>query len=301
MTARAQTTVKYVHTDALGSVVAMTDASGAVVEGRREYEAYGQQLTPALKDGPGYTGHVQDAATGLTYMQQRYYDPMLGVFLSVDPVTAYGSPTSQFHRYRYANSNPYKFLDPDGRQGATAGELMLDLEYGNQYSNAQAETVTAFFRNLPNTIAGMLLCGGCDPGYVAPPGSGEVTSVGSPFDSALGLRAGFNVAARASERSVRSMISAASLEHKDGLNVAARKLTQHAQRSGYFREPVGSVAQKNIQALSQVRDVVTAPNAVRTSLGRGGFEVRMGRDGAGVRFDRDGSFNTFLDPRKRME
>lgn len=96
----AQTTVKYVHTDALGSVVAMTDASGALVETTREYEPYGQQLVPAIKDGPGYTGHVQDAATGLVYMQQRYYDQEIGRFLSVDPVTAYEQPVSQFHRYR---------------------------------------------------------------------------------------------------------------------------------------------------------------------------------------------------------
>ncbi|PBS14054.1 hypothetical protein CMZ82_00830 [Lysobacteraceae bacterium NML93-0792] len=109
-------TVTYVHTDALGSIVAETDAAGAVIS-RREYEPYGLQLTPAVQDGPGYTGHVQDAATGLTYMQQRYYDPQLGLFLSVDSVTAYGSPITQFHRYRYANNNPYKFIDPDGRVG----------------------------------------------------------------------------------------------------------------------------------------------------------------------------------------
>jgi RHS repeat-associated protein len=115
MGAVAQTTVKYVHTDALGSVVAMTDASGAIVEGHREYEAYGQQLTPVVQDGPGYTGHVQDAATGLVYMQQRYYDPMLGKMLSVDPVTAYEKPITNFCRYCYARNNPYKFTDPDGR------------------------------------------------------------------------------------------------------------------------------------------------------------------------------------------
>ena len=37
---------------------------------RREYEPYGAQLTPALQGGPGYTGHVQDAATGLVYMRK---------------------------------------------------------------------------------------------------------------------------------------------------------------------------------------------------------------------------------------
>ncbi|MDH5822518.1 RHS repeat-associated core domain-containing protein [Luteimonas sp. RD2P54] len=115
----AQTTVKYIHTDALGSVVAVTDQNRNVLE-RREYEPYGQQLTPALADGPGYTGHVQDAATGLTYMQQRYYDPLCGCFLSVDPVTAYDNPVTQFHRYRYGNNNPYSFSDPDGRLGQVA-------------------------------------------------------------------------------------------------------------------------------------------------------------------------------------
>jgi hypothetical protein len=41
------------------------------------------------------------------------------VFLSVDPVTAYDQPVVAFNRYRYANSNPYKFTDPDGRNALT--------------------------------------------------------------------------------------------------------------------------------------------------------------------------------------
>ena len=109
------TTVEYVHTDGLGSVVAVSNAAGQVIE-RREYEPYGHQLTPALADGPGYTGHVQDAATGLTYMQQRYFDPSAGRFLSVDPVTAYDSGDMRhFNVYAYAFNSPYRFTDPDGQ------------------------------------------------------------------------------------------------------------------------------------------------------------------------------------------
>ena len=107
-------TLKYQHTDALGSPIAVTNTAMTVLE-TSEYEPYGQLVNKALFDGPGYTGHVQDAATGLTYMQQRYYDPGIGRFLSSDPVTAHEKPGHNFNRYWYANNNPYKLVDPDGR------------------------------------------------------------------------------------------------------------------------------------------------------------------------------------------
>lgn len=113
LSASAQT-VRYIHTDVLGSVAVVTDQNRNVLE-RREYEPYGLQLTPTVKDGPGYTGHVQDATTGLTYMQQRYYDPQIGRFLSVDPVSADTVTGWNFNRYNYGANNPYKFTDPDGR------------------------------------------------------------------------------------------------------------------------------------------------------------------------------------------
>ena len=76
-------TVRYQHTDALGTPVAVTDAGGAVIE-RNRYEPYGRVLDQAAQDRVGFTGHVEDKATGLTYMQQRYYDS-LGTFPSVRP------------------------------------------------------------------------------------------------------------------------------------------------------------------------------------------------------------------------
>src|SRR5690606_38760756 len=90
--------------------------SAKTVLQRSEYEPYGFLANRPMQDGPGYTGHITDAATGLVYMQQRYYDPLIPRFLSVDPVTAYDNPIGAFHRYRYANNNPYKFTDPDGRE-----------------------------------------------------------------------------------------------------------------------------------------------------------------------------------------
>lgn len=141
--AQAQT-VEYFHTDELGSVVAVSNVAGLVIE-RREYEPYGSQLTPAVKNGPGFTGHVQDALTGLAYMQQRYYDPLVGLFLSVDPVSAYENPVRNLNRFRYANNNPYKFVDPDGREvvirlnGATPKEAVQVVGHLNKSATMRVE------------------------------------------------------------------------------------------------------------------------------------------------------------------
>jgi RHS repeat-associated protein len=109
---------KYQHTDALGSPVAVTNQSGAVIE-RNDYEPYGAIIGKPTYNGIGYTGHVMDGTTGLTYMQQRYYDPSIGRFLSRDPVTANPNTGTNFNAYWYANNNPYSFKDPDGRKCTT--------------------------------------------------------------------------------------------------------------------------------------------------------------------------------------
>jgi uncharacterized protein RhaS with RHS repeats len=46
-------------------------------------------------------------------MQARYYDPVIGRFYSNDPVGF--NNVHNFNRYAYANNNPYKYTDPDGK------------------------------------------------------------------------------------------------------------------------------------------------------------------------------------------
>ena len=87
---------------------------------------YGQRLNAPVEDGIGYAGHVSDGVTGLSYMQQRYYDPGIGRFLSVDPVTANVNTGANFNRYWYANNNPYRFIDPDGRYSCAGTKAQCD-------------------------------------------------------------------------------------------------------------------------------------------------------------------------------
>ena len=110
----AADTVYYYSSDTLHSEVVVTDQNRNVVE-RTFYAPYGAVLNRDLRDGPGYTGHEEDPETNLVYMQQRYYDPEAGRFLSTDPVQADANAGS-FNRYWYAKDNPYRYTDPDGRQ-----------------------------------------------------------------------------------------------------------------------------------------------------------------------------------------
>lgn len=74
-------------------------------------------------------------------MQQRYYDPVIGRFLSVDPINAFGTGDMRFFtRYAYGFNNPYTFMDPDGRgtcPGSKRGECIQSDTYDANRSNGQ--------------------------------------------------------------------------------------------------------------------------------------------------------------------
>ncbi len=138
-------TIKYQHTDALGSPVVVTNQAAQPIE-RVDYEPYGKAINTVASTGnnrPGYTGHVEDRASGLTYMQQRYYDAGVGRFLSVDPVTAYSGDLRFFNRYSYAFNSPYKFTDPDGRCSSFIGGLVGSLPCHLQERNQNPAHVAA--------------------------------------------------------------------------------------------------------------------------------------------------------------
>lgn len=83
---------------------------------RHFWSPYGEVDAAPDSKIPGFSGHVADADTGLVYMGRRYYEPSIGRFLSVDPVTTLDhGDLRHFNRYVYAYNNPYKFRDPDGR------------------------------------------------------------------------------------------------------------------------------------------------------------------------------------------
>lgn len=109
----------FIHTDHLGSPAVESTINGEIGSTRMHYKAFGDSIGQPKND-VGYTGHKFDTDLGLSYMQARYYDPVIGRFYSNDPVGSLIHFTKGnlhgFNRYTYANNSPYKYIDPDGRE-----------------------------------------------------------------------------------------------------------------------------------------------------------------------------------------
>jgi RHS repeat-associated protein len=62
-----------------------------------------------------FTGQRKDG-TSLYYYGARYYDPMIGRFVSADTVVPNPMNPQAFNRYTYSLNNPLKYVDPSGHQ-----------------------------------------------------------------------------------------------------------------------------------------------------------------------------------------
>jgi RHS repeat-associated protein len=123
------TSVFYYVKDHLGTVHALVDAAGSVVE-RYEYDAWGRVL--GVFDGAGnalaatalgnrylWQGREYSWATGLYNFRARWYDPVIGRWLSNDPIGISGG----LNQYVAFNNNPVNFSDPFGLTEFTRTQL----------------------------------------------------------------------------------------------------------------------------------------------------------------------------------
>ena len=111
---------EYVHPDALGSAIAVTDD----VKGRTRFdsEPFGKRIQPngaafagsAPNVQAGFTGHHMDDDLGLVNMKGRIFDPSQRRFISPDPLVARPMNAQSYNRYSYVYNNPLNLTDPSG-------------------------------------------------------------------------------------------------------------------------------------------------------------------------------------------
>ena len=156
--------------DIRGSVTNIVDGTGAVVKSY-DYDEFG--VTTASGDAffneVTFTGSIADAS-GLLYMNARYYNPSTARFLSQDTYTGSAFDPWTQHLYAYCNNNPVNMIDPTGHVAVRRTPLMTYLDNGdsgslspddlrilvetalNRMLNKAKETVIAAIENMKNWV-----------------------------------------------------------------------------------------------------------------------------------------------------
>jgi RHS repeat-associated protein len=112
------------------------------------YFPFGATRTGSVNTVKEFTGQRLDQ-TGLYYYNARYYDPLIGRFISPDSATPDLMNPQSFNKYTYCFNNPLKYRDPNGHQPVST----LNAIYNFYASGAMSQTCVStetFIANLGN-------------------------------------------------------------------------------------------------------------------------------------------------------
>jgi RHS repeat-associated protein len=94
------------------------DTNGGNVQ-RQLYKAWGEVRTGslnALATRYTFTGQAAEDSLGLMFYRARWYDPLLGRFVSADTIVPGAYDPLAHDRYAYVRSNPLRYVDPSGHK-----------------------------------------------------------------------------------------------------------------------------------------------------------------------------------------
>jgi RHS repeat-associated protein len=120
-------TLTYLHGDHLGSTSLTTDANGAKTA-RVLYYPYGEERyrEGTLQTDYQFTSQRKEDF-GLYDYRARFYDPLLGRFVSADTIVPNFLDPQLLNRYCYARNNPVLYNDPDGHCGPLCIATLIAL------------------------------------------------------------------------------------------------------------------------------------------------------------------------------
>ncbi|KAL0950271.1 hypothetical protein HGRIS_010251 [Hohenbuehelia grisea] len=107
--------VHYFHADHLGSTIAVSDDTGAIIT-QYSYDSFGKATVTQGQDVSRYKFSGKEAFGDLYYYGARFYEPDIGRFLTLDnyPVSIEGLKTSTFNMYTFSRNDPVNYIDLNG-------------------------------------------------------------------------------------------------------------------------------------------------------------------------------------------
>jgi len=136
-------TMYFASSDNLGSINMLVNSNGTVAADL-SYDAWGRRrnaqdwsnnnLTACTITDRGYCGHEHLDAFNLINMNGRAYDPIVGQFISPDPVVQAPFNTQSYNRYAYCFNNPLRATDPTGYDDIDEDQT-LNTDEWIDYSN----------------------------------------------------------------------------------------------------------------------------------------------------------------------
>jgi len=155
--------VSYVHKDHIGSIQCLTNDAGTLAQ-EMSYDAWGNRRDPngwsvyanapaGLITERGFTGHEHIDLFDLVNMDGRVYDPVIGRFLSADPVIQDPENLQSLNRYSYCLNNPLSLTDPSGYS-------WLSDNWRSLLSAAIAISVSVVSLGTATALSAIILAGG---------------------------------------------------------------------------------------------------------------------------------------------
>ncbi|MFH1440614.1 MAG: RHS repeat-associated core domain-containing protein, partial [Candidatus Omnitrophota bacterium] len=110
----AQSVSFYVYDSPKGSVTSIINNTEDTIN-NYEYSAFGQKkIQCKVINNYRYRGEQFDSEIDLIFLRQRYYDPLIGRFITKDPLPGIFRNPQTKNPYPYCNNNPINFIDPTG-------------------------------------------------------------------------------------------------------------------------------------------------------------------------------------------
>ncbi|WP_133051144.1 RHS repeat-associated core domain-containing protein, partial [Ruminiclostridium hungatei] len=109
-----------------GDVVQLTDTSGNSIK-VYDYDAFGNEKNPDANDTNvfRYCSEYFDKETGTIYLRARYYDPMIGRFITEDSYWGKDNDPLSLNLYTYCANDPVGLFDPSGHRAVATGPFGL--------------------------------------------------------------------------------------------------------------------------------------------------------------------------------